>query len=225
MQVEIRHSPSNAVARCQLAPNESMKVQPGAMMAMSTDMRVEANTNGGFFRGIGRMIGGENFFTSTFTAGAGGGWVDIIPELIGDVFAVQVSPSTGFRLTKGAWLANDGKIDVKPDASFGSMFAGEGLVVLKAEGTGTMIVSSYGGIDVHSLGPGDSFVVDTKHLVGWESTVRMQTRPVAGLFNSWKSKEGLVCEVTGPGDVITQTRVPTAITTQTETNNNFGFFQ
>lgn len=191
-------------------------------MAHSFGITLEAKSDGGIMRGIGRMIGGESFHVSTFTAPASGGWVDVIPETVGDVAFLPVDKSTNFCLTRGAWLANDGNIQVKPDASFKSMFAGEGLVVLKAEGQGNLVVSSYGALDVISLQAGEGLTVDTGHLVGWESTIQMRTRKAAGFFNSLKSKEGLVVDVQGPGDLVLQTRVPTAITTQTQSNNNFG---
>lgn len=222
MRVELRHSPAYAVARCWLGPNEAIKVQPGAMMAHSYGVTLEAKADGGIFKGLGRMIGGESFFTSTFTAGSQGGWVDVIPETVGDVVSVSVDRNTDFVLTKGAWLANDGNIDVKPDASISGLFAGEGLVILRARGEGNMLVSSYGALDVVSLGQGEGFTVDTGHLVGWESTIQMRTRKAAGFFNSMKSKEGLVVDLHGPGDLIMQTRVPTVATQQTQNNNNYG---
>lgn len=221
MRVDMRHSPSFTVARCMLGPNEAIKVQPGAMMAHSFGITIEAKADGGILKGIGRMIGGESFHVSTFTAPSQGGWVDVIPETVGDIVAVGVDPSTDFVLTKGAWLANDGKIEVKPDASIGGMFAGEGLVILRAKGQGTMLVAAYGGLDFISLKQGEGFTVDTGHLVGWESTIQMRTRKAAGFFNSIKSKEGLVVDIQGPGDLILQTRVPTVVT-QTQNNSNFG---
>lgn len=221
MRVDMRNDPSFTVARCMLGPNEAIKVQPGAMMAHSFGITIEAKADGGLLKGIGRMIGGESFHVSTFTAPAQGGWVDVIPETVGDIVAVGVDPSTDFVLTKGAWLANDGKIEVKPDASIGGMFAGEGLIILRAKGQGTMLVSAYGGLDFISLKQGEGFTVDTGHLVGWESTIQMRTRKAAGFFNSIKSKEGLVVDLQGPGDLILQTRVPT-VATQTQNNSNFG---
>ena len=223
MKVEIRHSPAYAVARCWLAPNESIKVQPGAMMAHSFGVTLTAKAEGGVLRGIGRMLGGESFHVSTFTAPQQGGWVDVIPETVGDVVSVNVDMNTDFVLTRGAWLANDGKIDIKPDTSVSSLFAGEGLVILRAQGQGNLIISSYGALDVVSLKEGEGFTVDSGHLVGWESRVRMQTRKAAtGFMNSLKSKEGLVVDLHGPGDIIMQTRVPSAVTQATQSNSNFG---
>lgn len=222
MKVEIRHAPSYAVARCFLAPNEPMKAQPGSMMMHSTGISLEAKSDGGFFKGLGRMVGGESFHVTTFTAPLHGGWVDIIPEVVGDVFALPINSPEGLVLTRGAWLANDGNIEVKPDASLNSMFSGEGLVILRAVGQGTVVGNTYGAIDQISLGPNDGLTIDTGHLVAWEPSVRMRTRKAGGFMASWKSKEGLVVDVQGPGDIITQSRVPTVVTQATSSNNNFG---
>ncbi|UWX97177.1 TIGR00266 family protein [Arthrobacter zhaoxinii] len=207
MKVDIRHSPAYAVARCFLAPHEAIKVQPGAMMAHSFGVTLTAKADGGFMKGLGKMMGGESFHTTVFTAPAHGGWVDVISNSVGDVVSVGVDNATGFRLTKGAWLANDGNLDVGPDASLNGMFSGSGLIVLRVNGQGNLLVSSYGALDVISLKAGEGFTLDTGHLVGWESSVQMRTRKSAGILNSIKSGEGLVVDLQGPGDVIMQTRV------------------
>lgn len=221
MKVDIRHSPSFAVAKLSLAPNEPVKVQPGAMMAMSFGINVEAKADGGILRGLGRMMAGENFLVSTFTAPAQGGWVDVIPEYVGDLFEVDVDANNPFLLTSGSWLANENSVTVDPDLNLSAAFKGEGLMILKTRGAGKLVGSTYGAIDVHSLPAGAGFTIDTGHLVAWESSLNMKVRKAGSWMNSWKSKEGLVVDVTGPGDVITQSRVPNLITQTTSQNNNF----
>lgn len=208
MRVDIRHSPSSAVARCFLDPNEAIKVQPGAMMAQTFGVEITAKADGGILGGLGRMVAGENFLVSTFTAPQGGGWVDVVSPMLGDIFAVDVDPQVGFTMVRGAWLANDGNINVSPDAQMGSMFSGSGLVVLKATGQGTLVGSTYGSIDVHTLKPGEGFTIDTGHIVAWENTMQIRTRRAGGWMNSLKSGEGFVADVMGPGDIITQSRIP-----------------
>ena len=46
MEVTIRHSPSNAVARCALAGGEVLKVQPDAMIAHSPGVALTAAADG-----------------------------------------------------------------------------------------------------------------------------------------------------------------------------------
>jgi uncharacterized protein (AIM24 family) len=42
MQVQLRHSPSFTVARCVLAPEEPLRVEGGAMIAMSAGVTLTA---------------------------------------------------------------------------------------------------------------------------------------------------------------------------------------
>ena len=82
----IRHSPSNAVARCELAGGEVIKVQPDAMVAHSPGVILTAGVDGGVMKGLKRkVLGGESFFITTYTAPAEGGWVDVATHLLGDV--------------------------------------------------------------------------------------------------------------------------------------------
>ena len=99
MNVEIRHSPSFAVARCNLAAGESIKAESGAMVATSAGVSVEAQMQGGLMKGLKRsVLGGESLFITTFTAPDGGGWVDCAPHLPGDVTVLDVTES--LNLTK-----------------------------------------------------------------------------------------------------------------------------
>lgn len=89
MPVEIRHNPSFAVARVTLAPGEPLQVEAGAMAAMSPDLNVQAQMQGGLMKSLARgALGGESLFITTYTAGQYGGWVDVAPNLPGDVVAL-----------------------------------------------------------------------------------------------------------------------------------------
>lgn len=214
MQVDIRHSPSSAVARCILAQGETINVESGAMYAQSSGIKVEAKMEGGLFGAAKRAIlSGDSFFMSKFTAtGNGGGWVDVVSVLPGDIFAIHVEPSKGLMLTKGAWLASD--LTVTLDAKLGSIgtfFGGEGAFLVKASGVGKVIATAYGAIDIHSLAPGEGLTVDTGHLVAYEEGMNVNIRKISsGILNTLKSGEGLVMDFVGPGDVITQSRNPKA---------------
>jgi len=108
MQVEIRHNPSFAVARVTLAPGEPLQVEAGAMAAMSPDLNVQAQMQGGLMKSLARgALGGESLFITTYTAGQYGGWVDVAPNLPGDVVALpprRSGPGTCPRAT--GWPVN-----------------------------------------------------------------------------------------------------------------------
>jgi uncharacterized protein (AIM24 family) len=68
MQVEILYRPSYSVARITLDRKEKIQVESGAMVGMSTGMKIETEARGGLLKSISRsMFGGESFFMNTYT--------------------------------------------------------------------------------------------------------------------------------------------------------------
>src|SRR5690606_22820623 len=91
VQVRTRHTPSFGVARLVLAPGEPVQVESGAMLASSYGVTVEARAQGGFLKSLARAaLGGESFFVSTYTAPQQGGWVDVAPNLPGDLNVLEL---------------------------------------------------------------------------------------------------------------------------------------
>jgi uncharacterized protein (TIGR00266 family) len=214
VNVEIRHSPSFAVSRVHLEPNEALKVESGAMMAMSPGITVAANTQGGVMKGLKRsMLGGESLFISTFTAPPVGGWVDVAHFLTGDIIVAGVLPEQPMFVTKGCWLASSAGIELDTKwGGFKNMFGGEGGFLIHASGQGTILVACYGAIDTINLQPGEQITIDTGHVVAYGPTVQSQLRKVTtGLVQSLKSGEGFVFDFTGPGWIMTQSRNPSAL--------------
>ncbi len=211
MQVEVRQNPAFAVARLGLAPNEPVKVQSGAMMAMSPGVVLESKAEGGIMKSLIRSAaGGESFFVSSFHAPPEGGFVDVAATLAGDVVSIGIDERMPLFLSRGAWLANEHGIEI--DTKFGgfkNVFGGEGGFVVQAAGRGQVVMACYGALERWDLGVGQHLVVDTGHMVGYDGSVQFQLRKASGgVVNSFKSGEGLVFEFAGPGRVWTQTRNP-----------------
>ncbi len=212
MQVQTRQGPAFGVARLTLGPNEPVKVEGGAMMAMSSGVTLAAKAEGGIMKSLKRAaLGGESFFVSTYTAPASGGFVDVAARLPGDVTMLEINPGTALFISKGSWLAND--VTVNLDAKWGgfkNLFGSEGGFIMRADGQGHVVFACYGALEVWNLGEGQTLTVDTGHMVAYEETVTMGMRKASGggLVQSFKSGEGFVFEFTGPGKVWTQTRNP-----------------
>lgn len=212
MRTEIRHSPSFAVARCFIDRGQTINVESGAMYAQSLGIKIEAKMQGGLFGALKRSImSGDSFFVSKFTADPNhDGWVDVSPSYPGDVFAMDV-PVGGLTLTRGAWLASDLSVELDSSVNPRMFLGGEGIFTVNCSGKGTVIASAYGALDVHSLGPGEGMTIDTGHLVAYENGMQVNIRKAGtGFINSLTSGEGLVMDIYGPGDVLTQSRNPTA---------------
>ncbi len=214
MQVQLRHNPAFTVARLFLAPQESARVEAGAMIAMSDGMNLEARSEGGIMAGLRRsVLGGGSFFVSTYTAPPQGGWVDVAGVLPGDILPIDISPNRPYFLARGNWIANDQGVQI--DSQWGGManlFGGEGGFGIRANGQGQALVSVYGAIDVFDLQPGQPVTIDTGHVVAYDLniTFRMRRAAQGRTLQSMKSGEGWVFDFTGPGRVLLQTRNPEA---------------
>lgn len=215
MQVATRQGPAYGVARLTLAPNEPVKVESGAMMAMSAGVMLEAKAEGGIMKSLKRAaLGGESFFVSTYTAPAQGGFVDVAARLPGDITTYEFTPGRALFIQKGSWLANDATVAIDTQwGGFKNMFGSEGGFIVRASGTGSVVFACYGALEVWNLAQGQSITVDTGHMVAYEDSITMNMRKAAGggIIQSFKSGEGLVFDFTGPGRVWTQTRNPTEL--------------
>lgn len=213
MDVTVRQGPAYGVARLQLAANEPVRVESGAMMTMSAGVTLASKAEGGIMKSLKRAaLGGESFFVSTYTAPAQGGFVDVAARLPGDVSLHEVTAGRALFIQKGSWLANE--VSVTIDAKWGgfkNMFGSEGGFIVRAEGQGKVVFACYGALEVWTLEPGQTLTVDTGHMVAYEDTITMALRQAStgGIMQTFKSGEGLVFDFTGPGKVWTQTRNPT----------------
>lgn len=213
MQITTRHDPSFTAARVELDPNESVKVEAGAMMAHSPSATAAAKAEGGVLKSLKRAaLGGESLFVTTYTADSSGGWVDVAPYLPGDVRTMTVD-ERGIALTKGSWLCSESTVEL--DTKWGgikNLAGGEGGFVVHASGHGLLAMSCYGATDTIELAAGEEVVVDSGHVVAFDPGVGMQlTKAAGGLVASAKSGEGFVFRFTGPGWVMIQSRNPSAL--------------
>ncbi|MBW4437431.1 MAG: TIGR00266 family protein [Pleurocapsa minor GSE-CHR-MK-17-07R] len=211
MNIEIKHQPSYSLAIAHLSPSEQIKVEPGSMVSYSDGVAVETKSEGGLFGGLKRMIGGESFFQNLYTAPTAGGEITLAPSLPGDMRVLDIV-GADFLLQSGAYIASE--TTVAFDSSWGGSkgFFGSGsLILLKVSGMGKVLVGAYGAIEERVLGAGERYNVDTGHIVGFDSSVSFSVKRIGGWKSTFLSGEGLVCEMTGPGRVLLQTRSEEAL--------------
>ena len=207
MKVDVRYRPAYALAMVTLGAGEAIQVEGGAMVGMSADMEMETGASGGFLKSLGRkMFGGESFFMNTYTGVTDGDSVALAPPLPGDISVIDMHDET-LMVQSGSYLASSQGIEVETKWSGAKTFFGsEGLIMLRISGTGTLIVSSYGAIHAMELAAGQQYVVDTGHLVTFEEHLKFDVKKVAGWKSTLFSGEGLVVELTGPGELTLQSR-------------------
>ncbi len=210
MEYDIDHRPSYALITAELNQGDSLVSEAGAMVSHTDGIEIETSADGGMLSSLKRKaFGGESFFMNTFTAERPG-HVTLAPPLPGDVIQYGLNQNTLY-VQSGSFVAAEPNVDI--DTEFGggkTFFGGEGLFLLKLTGAGSTFLSSYGAIEAKELDPGESYTVDTGHIVAFEGTTDFDVRKVGGLKSTLFSGEGLVCEFTGPGTVWLQTRSPDA---------------
>lgn len=214
MQVDVQHRPVYAVARVRLEAGEQVKAEAGAMVAMSGDVAIQTGAAGGLGKALKRsLLGGESFWQNTFTAGPGGGSVDLAPPMPGDILPLQLQ-GHNLIVQDGSYLASATTVEVDTRwAGLKSWGLGEGFVLLHVGGHGMLLLNSYGAIDARTLAAGERLVVDTGHLVAYTEGIRFTVRRIGGLKSTLFSGEGVVGEFTGPGTVWTQSRSSQAFLT------------
>ena len=207
MKIDIRYQPAYSLAIVGLGPDESIQAEAGAMVSMTSNIEVETSMKGGLLGAVTRsVLGGETLFANTFTSRGGAGEITLAPSLPGDVSALAIRNETLY-VQSGSFLA--GAPEINLDLKWGgarTFFGSEGLFLLRATGTGPLILSSYGAIHKVTLDGRQPFICDTGHVVAFTERLTFDVRRVGNWKSTILSGEGLVCEFKGAGDLYLQTR-------------------
>ncbi|MEN3061397.1 MAG: TIGR00266 family protein, partial [Candidatus Methanosuratincola petrocarbonis] len=115
----------------------------------------------------------------------------------------------GWIIRKESYVASSPAVDldIKWEGFTRGLF-GQGLFMIKATGTGDLFINTFGAIDRHTLGPGEQLIVDNFHLVAFNNTCTYRVERFGGMKETLLSGEGLVTRITGPGEVLLQTKNP-----------------
>jgi uncharacterized protein (TIGR00266 family) len=209
MKYEIKYKPSYAMLVVTLETNETITAEAGAMTYMTPN--IEAHTRKREKSLLGTLglsiIGGQSFWVNDYTALNGVGEVGFAAAPVGDIETMEISPNKGYIVQKSAYIASTPTVDldVKWEGFTRGLF-GQGLFMLRATGAGSLFINTFGAIDKHSLGVGQTLVVDNFHLVAFSDTCSYKVTKFGGLKETLLGGEGLVTQITGPGDVHIQTK-------------------
>jgi uncharacterized protein (TIGR00266 family) len=203
MRHDIRNKPDYASLHLELDSGDAVVTEAGAMMAMDPALQMKSSFQGGLFAAAKRMVGGESLVLNTYTATGAAQRLDLAPSTPGDVVHVPLA-GTLFMQSGSFLAATPGvSLDTKWNGMKG-FFSGEGLFLLKAEGQGDLWLSSYGAIE--AIDVDGSYVVDTSHIVAFESSLTYRVTRSGGMKSLFLSGEGLVCAFSGRGRLWFQTR-------------------
>ena len=193
---------------CTLNKGETMKNESGAMSFMSPNIKMETNTGGGLFKGIGRALAGDSLFLTFFTAEQDNERIGFSSAYPGKILPLKIDESHPIIAEKGAFLAAENNIDInmylKPNIGTG-LFSGEGFILQKLSGNGMAFLEIDGELIEYELAPGETVLVDYGHIAAMEETVGFEVRRIKGVKNILFGEGLFLSELTGPGKVWVQT--------------------
>lgn len=191
-------------------PGESMYTQSGGMAWMSDGIEMSTNTQGGIFKGVGRMFAGESLFMANYTARMPGATIAFASTVAGEIMPINVGETGGLVCQKGAFLCAEPGVNLNITLSkkFSSgLFGGEGFILQDLSGAGMAFLEIDGDKIVKELAPGEVLKVDTGNVVAFERSIQYEVEMVKGLKNIFLGGEGLfLTKLVGPGKVILQTQ-------------------
>lgn len=196
------------VAICDMAAGEALMCETGAMSWMNGGIKMETSTGGGLGKMLGRAFSGESLFMNRYVAESAG-ILAIGACSPGEIRKVDITGKP-IVVQKGSFLAMDEgvNLDIFFQKKIGTgMFGGEGFIMNKLSGNGSVLLEIDGGAVEYDLAAGEKMTIDTGYLVMMDETCSIDIVMIKGVGNILFGGEGLFnTVVTGPGHIILQTQ-------------------
>jgi uncharacterized protein (TIGR00266 family) len=209
MKYEIKYRPSYSLLVVNLAQGDTITAEAGAMTYMSPNIEPHTRKREKSLLGsLGlTILGGQSFWVNDYIATNGPGEVAFVAAPIGDIETLEIRPNQGYIIQKSAYIASTESVDldIKWEGFTKGLF-GQGLFMIKVRGNGALFINTFGAIDKHTLAPGQTMIVDNFHLVAFSDTCSYKVTKFGGLKETILGGEGLVTQITGPGDIYIQTK-------------------
>ena len=195
------------IVEVKLQPGETIIAEAGPMIYKTENIDMKTSAIGGVWKSLRRVFAHESLFLTTFTAVGGQGTVGFSGEVIGKIKAIQLGPGQEFILQKDSFIAAEGTVDL--DWQWArlktGLIGGEGFILEKVTGPGTVFVGAFGDFREFQLAQGEKLDVDTGCLVGFDASVHYDAHLVEGVQTILFGGEGLfLASMEGPGRVIVQ---------------------
>ena len=213
MKLEILSPGAFSHLRVLLDQGEKFVSEAGKMIRMSANIQNDVTTKssgqGGILSGLKRMFSGDTFFLSTYTAQNGQGEVVLAPNMLGELFIMELDGANKWMCAGGSFMAcgPDVAIETKFQGVKG-LFSGESLFFLEATGTGPIVVNAFGAVCEKEID--GSYIVDSGHVVAFTPSLDYEiTKGGGSWIQSFLAGEGVVMKFKGKGTIILQSHNPT----------------
>ena len=192
-----------------LNEGETVISERGAMVWMDENIHMHTDTHGGLGGGINRMLMGESFFITEFTAKGASGSVAFGLSAPGKILDFEIAPGRDLICQKDAFLAGTKGIQleshVKKKLRVGFL-GGEGFVLQKISGHGHAFLEIDGEIYKKHLDEGETIRVETGSIAAFDRSVSYNIERIKGVKNLLFGGEGMwLATLRGPGEIYLQT--------------------
>lgn len=215
MEYKIVNKGASPALEIKLLPGQKIKAEFNALIAVTGDIDLKGNIEGGVIKGMTRLLAREKLFFQYIEAREES-TVLLGPQNLGEeIAAIHLDGSYKLNVQKDGFLASTEGIEISTGVQnlMQGIFSGEGLFIIEIGGRGTVFVNSFGGIYPIKLKEGEKCLIDNYHLVAWRNDMKYKiTKAADGWISSITSGEILVCQFEGPGIVLVQTRNPKRLT-------------
>jgi len=187
-----------------LDPGDVIVSQTHAMAWMTDAIDMDTHTGGGLFAGLKRALGGGSFFITEYSA-RGRGEVAFAPRFPGQILPMKLAPGESIICRKETFLCAERSIglEIAFQQRLGAgVFAGEGFILQRVTGPGTVWLDLSGEVIEKTLAPGERLRVHAGHIGMQEPSVGTDIQLVRGFRNILFGGEGLfLATLTGPGRI------------------------
>jgi uncharacterized protein (TIGR00266 family) len=188
-----------------LERGEQVYSQTAAMAWMSEAIVMDTHTGGGLLAGFKRAMSGGSLFVTDFTAEQGSGHVAFAPRFPGKILAMALGPGQSLICRKETFLCAEKGVtlEIAWQQRFGAgLFAGEGFILQRVTGPGTVFLDLSGEVIEKTLAAGETLRVHAGHIGIQEPSVQTDIQMVRGFRNALFGGEGLfLATLTGPGRI------------------------
>lgn len=196
------------MVKIELLPGEGIFAEAGSMVNMAGSLAMESELKGGIISGIKRAVTGESLFLTRFSAGDKGGFVSFAGTMPGKIVPVMIGQGREFIARKESFLCCHETVELDialTDKIQAGLFGGEGFILERMTGQGTVFLHCCGDIVEMNLAQNEVVKVQTGLVVGFDHTVAYDIALAGGITTALFGGEGLfVTTLTGPGKVILQ---------------------
>ncbi len=202
------------ILRIRLKENQEIFAEAGKMVYKTNNVKMETKMGGKslgdkLINALKRKIAGESLFTTHFRVTFGEGEVGFAGDYPGRIEAINLDGKKAFLSQRDAFLCAESTVNfsIALQKRIGAgLFGGEGFILEKFTGIGTVFIHAGGDFIHFNLSSGEIIQVDTGSVVGFEDTVDFDIQFVGSIATAIFGGEGLfLTTLKGPGKVILQT--------------------